>query len=119
MAETMVPGEQRAGVPEEFNHLPATRSGKWSMWLAAVFAIGFVLNMFLVGAFGRTGAPEWLRTVILPVWGITLMASGVFAGLVGLFAILKAKERSFAVWLALVPGAFAILFVVGEFAFPH
>lgn len=104
-----------ASLPSE---MPTTRPGKTSMWLALAFVVGFALNMPLVGLFGRTGAPDWLR-LVLPAWGVSLMATGVAAGLCSAWAALRFKERSWAVMIAMLPGAFALMFVLGEFLVPH
>jgi len=47
------------------------------------------------------------------------MATGVAAGVTALIAALKYRERSWAVLVALLPGGFATLFVLGEFLVPH
>jgi len=98
--------------------MPATKVGKTSMWLALAFVLGFALNMPLVAVFGRSGMPEWLLP-FMPSWGILLMATGVAAGVTALIAALKYRERSWAVLVALLPGGFATLFVLGEFLVPH
>jgi len=120
MAGTTAQPRDRTGftpVSRSFE-MPATRIGKWAMWLALAFAVGFGFNMVLVGAFGRSEAPDWLDAV-LPFWGVALMASGVAAGVLALIAALRYRERSWAVMIAMVPGGFAIAFLLGEVLVPH
>lgn len=115
---TMADAGGMAGGVGRPSDLPVTRMGKAAAWLALAFTVGFGLNMPLVAVFGRTGAPDWLRP-FLPFWGLAIMGVGVAAGICAVIATLKYKERSWAVWIAMVPGGFALLFVLGEFLFPH
>lgn len=62
------------------------------------------------------GISAWVPLVVLSIAG---MATGIGSGVVALVAILRSRERAVAVWLCLVPGAFALLFVLGKFLFPH
>jgi hypothetical protein len=47
------------------------------------------------------------------------MALGVIAGILDLLAILWKRERSWLIWVMLLPGLFAILFAAGEILYPH
>ena len=51
--------------------------------------------------------------------GLLTMVLGVIAGILTLSALIWKAERSWLVWLMLLPGLFAILFVLGEFFSPH
>lgn len=108
----------RPGPASMSHELPATRTGRAAMWLALAFVIGFGINMPLVALFGRSGAPEAIQA-ILPYWGATIMACGVAAAVTALVAAIKFKERSWAVMVALIPGGFAVVFLLGEFLVPH
>jgi hypothetical protein len=100
---------------------PRTRLGRVSMWLGLAFIIGFALNSALVGIVGTSTDPvvnAFSRTY-LPYWGVALMGTGFFAGIVGLVAILKDGERSILALLTLVPTVFVTLFLLGELLIPH
>jgi hydrogenase/urease accessory protein HupE len=102
-------------------HLPSTRLGRVSMWLAMAFLVGFAMNTAMVPIVGMSTNPavnDFSRTY-LPYWGVTLFAFGFAAGAVGLVAILKDKERSIVTLLALVPMLFVTMFLLGEFLIPH
>jgi hypothetical protein len=91
------------------------------MWLAVAFIVGFMINSAFVGVFGTStnvAVNDFSRTY-MPYWGITLFAVGFAAGVVGLVAILKDKERSIVTLLTLIPTLFVVMFLIGEFAFPH
>jgi hypothetical protein len=59
------------------------------------------------------------RVTVLPFYGIFMMLCGFAAGIVGLIAVTRQHERSWLVWLTLLPGLFALVFVLGEFLVPH
>jgi len=101
--------------------LPTTKLGKWSMWLAAAFMVGFAVNTVITGVVGTSTDPdvEAFSQTYLPYWGVTLFAVGFAAGVVGLVAMLKDKERSLITLLTLVPLLFVIVFLLGEFLVPH
>ena len=48
-----------------------------------------------------------------------MVACGLAALVLGLIAIIGKKERSWAVWMALIPGTATLLFFMGEFLLPH
>lgn len=77
--------------------LPHTRLGWWAIGLAATFVVLLI--------FGYN---------ILPLYGIVLLFCGLCSGVLGLFAVLRQRERSALVWLAMLPGLFALAFLIGE-----
>lgn len=91
------------------------------MWLALAFVVGVTLNVVLVAVVGTStdaAVNEFSRTY-LPYWGVALMGTGFFSGVVGLFAILKYGERSILALFTLIPTVFVTLFLLGEFLLPH
>jgi hypothetical protein len=76
-----------------------------------VFVVLFVINaaVFLP-------APEavpWREALV----GIVLLVCGLGGGIAALIALIGRHERSWLVWLALLPGLF-VLFMIGEFVVP-
>jgi hypothetical protein len=51
--------------------------------------------------------------------GFLIMVLGITGGILTLIALIWKHERSWVVWLALLPGLFAILFSLGEILYPH
>ncbi len=86
-----------------FYAVPHTQLGWWSVALGTLFTALFLLVVN--------------RVIHFP--GFLTMTLGVGAGIVTLIAIIGKKERSWLVWLMLVPGLFAILFALGEILVPH
>ena len=82
---------------------PATRLGWLSVGLTALFS---VIAIFVISDID-----------IFP--GFQTIFLGVIAGITTLLAIIWQRERSWLVWLALLPGLFAIVFALGEILLPH
>ena len=99
--------------------LPRTRLGWWSVGLAAVSVVmvlfGYgVFEVLMVRVLGRYQQARW-EGVVITFYGITMLLCGLAGGVVSLVALLRRRERSALVWLAVVPGLAAIVFLVGEF----
>ncbi len=86
-----------------FLGMPRTRLGWWSVGLTLLFTLLFV-----------SALNEWIRFS-----GMLTMVLGVAGGIVTLIALIRKHERSWLVWLMLIPGLFAILFSLGEILYPH
>jgi hypothetical protein len=89
--------------PKKFLHLPLTWLGWLAVGLTALFIISFLLT----------------TNDIFHVPGMLIMGIGVLGGIAAIVAILWKRERSWLLWLALLPGIFAILFSLGEVISPH
>ncbi|MFH0847030.1 MAG: hypothetical protein V1894_03085 [Chloroflexota bacterium] len=76
----------------------------------------FLLNI-LLGVLTRLGGvgPAWVGLMLGVVFGI----SGIAALVTGLISLIKSKERSILVFLAVVVGLFTLIFFLGEFLYPH
>ncbi len=91
------------------------------MWLAAAFILMFAMNTVFVGVFGTT-TNETMNAFsrdVMPFYGIGMLLVGFSAGVVGLISIIRSHERSWVVWATLLPMAFVLFFLIGEFAVPH
>jgi len=44
-----------------------------------------------------------------------MLSCGLAAGIVGLIAVIRQRERTRLVWLAILTGLFVIVIVIGEF----
>ena len=97
---------------------PSTRVGWWSVGLAATFTVLFTINSTVIMP-STVEAPEAPWQQALPFYGIAMMLCGLTAGIVGLIAVIRRHERSWLVWLTILPGLFVLIFVLGEFLVPH
>lgn len=95
---------------------PSTHLGWWSVRLAAAFVVLYIINAFVF-------MPAWVevpfRETILPFYGITMVICGLAAGTTAFLAIVWRKERSWVVWLILLPGLMMLFLLVGELLVPH
>lgn len=95
---------------------PSTRLGWWAVGLAIAFIVMSIVNS---AVFMRLSEAIPWRQTILPFYGIFMMLCGLATLVVGLIAIIRNHERSWLVWLTILPGASALLSVLGEFLLPH
>jgi hypothetical protein len=99
-----------------FLRRPSTRLGWWAVGLAIAFIVMSIVNS---AVFMRLSEAIPWRQTILPFYGIFMMLCGLATLVVGLIAIIRNHERSWLVWLTILPGASALLSVLGEFLLPH
>jgi hypothetical protein len=95
---------------------PSTRLGWWAVWLAVAFEIFMFINS---AVFMRLPEEVPWRVTILPFYGIFMMLCGFTSGVAGLMAVIRQRERSWLVWLTILPGLFVVLFLIGEVVAPH
>ena len=85
------------------------------MGLGATFLVLWNINSTVF--MPATVLVPW-RQVILPFYGIFMLLCGLAAGVLGLVALIR-KERSWLVWLTMLPGLFVVFFILGEVLVPH
>lgn len=95
---------------------PSTRLGWWSAALMITFHILMAIN---TAVFMRLPEVVAWWGALLPFYGILMLLCGLAAGITGLIAIIRRRERSWLVWLAVLPGLFVIFLLLGEFLVPH
>jgi hypothetical protein len=98
---------------------PVTRLGWWAVGLAAVFLGMFIINSAVFMPAYQDPSNDWWRQAFLPFYGIFMVLCGLAAGIVGLIAVIRKHERSWLVWLTILPGAFVLFLLLGEFLVPH
>jgi len=98
--------------------IPKTRLGKWSIWLIIAFILLFITFQLLVAS-GQRGGSTFFSNLALSVPMLIAGISGVSAFFTGIIGILKSKERSVLVFIAMIIGFFILVFVLAEFLFPH
>lgn len=98
--------------------LPKTPLGKWSTGLALVFLVLFVAFLLLVAS-GQRGGETFFSNLMLTIPMLFAATSGVFAFLTGLIGVIRNRETSILVFLAMLIGLFVLIFWLGEIVFPH
>ena len=79
----------------------------------------FMINSTVFMPAYQDAANAWWRQTLLSFYGIFMMLCGLAAGVVGLIAVTRKHERSWLVWLTILPGAFMLFLILGEFLVPH
>jgi len=98
--------------------LPKTPLGKWSIGLIIAFIV-FIVAFQLLVASGQRGGKTFFSNLVLTIPILLAGTSGVFAFLTGLIGVIRNRERSIFVFLAMLIGLFVLLFWLGEVIFPH
>ena len=104
---------------------PVTRLGWWAIGLFIAFVVLFFLvNPLLMYVTNFTEilptmeeAP-WLQAILI-FFGFFMLLCGLSASIVGIVALIRNHERSWMVWLVILPGAFVLFLLLGEFLVPH
>ena|SRR3989304_4076874 len=99
-------------MPSHFFGMPHTRLGWWSVGLAVAFVVVFIIYAMV---FIPTSSDAPWRPTTLPNYGILIMLCGLGAGIVGLIAVIRQHERSWLIWLSLLPGLLALFALLGDF----
>jgi len=95
---------------------PSTRLGRWSIALGALFLVMFTINSTVFMPLQLDAA--W-KHVLAILYGIGMLLCGLAAGVIGLIAIVRRGERSWLVWLCVLPGLLVVFLLVGELLVPH
>lgn len=102
------------------SQLPQSRAGRVAQWLMVTFAGLFVLNQLSVAVqndLRDTAIGQIATQMPVAVWmsvGFALLGVGLAASISALIAVIRHHERSWVLWLALLPGLFVVFLLVGE-----
>jgi hypothetical protein len=95
---------RREEVQDVFLSLPNTKLGWWSVGLSASFLILFIVNAAVL--LPAPGVVPWREATV----GIVLLLCGIGGGVAAVFALIRVRDRSWLVWLAMLP-AVCVLFM--------
>ncbi len=102
--------------------MPKTRLGKWAVGLGIASVVLTALSVFFAFAIGGNHdviAGNLLLTILSAALSIMFSLSIPASCLVGIFAVVKHKDWSACVSLAVLYVLTFILFLLGELLFPH
>jgi len=97
---------------------PKTRLGRWSVWLIVAFIVFFAI-FFLFVASGQRGGATFFSNLFLAVPVVIAAISGISAFFTGIIGVIKDRERSVLVYLAILIGLIVLLYCLAEIIFPH
>ncbi len=104
-----------------WSQLPRSRVGQIVQQLVVVFVGLFVLNQLSVvlqNNLRDTAMGQIATQVPVVVWmlvGFVMLGVGLAASIMSIIAIIRHHERSWLLWLAMLPGLFVMFLLVGEF----
>ena len=98
--------------------IPKTRQGKLSTWLIVAFIVFFGL-FFIFVASGQRGGATFFSNLWLTVPMLLAGISGISAFFTGITGVIKDRERSVLVYLAMLIGLIVLLYCLAEIIFPH
>ena len=95
--------------------LPKTTLGRWSVVSAAAFVLLFVLLQIFYTSVHRNpvtnpGSPS--PFILIGV--VAEYISGIASFVTGLISLIKRKEQAILIFLVVILGSFALLFLLGE-----
>lgn len=91
--------------------MPRTQAGRLTLSYLIVFCIGIIASWAVV-------LWEPAGTIPITIAGVGTLLSGIAAFVCGLISVLRARERSLWVWIAVALGTLLVVFLIGEFATP-
>jgi hypothetical protein len=97
---------------------PTTKLGRYSAWLIVAFAVFFGSLQALIAS-GQRGGDTFFSNLMLAIPGPLAATAGIAAFITGLIGVVRSRERSVSVYLAVGFGLITLIFVIGEVAFPH
>jgi len=106
----------------KINFIPKTRSGKWAAGFGAALVMLTALSLIFAATIGGDSAVierSSLLTVLANVLSIMFTLVGPLSFFVGIYTIIKYKEWSVCKPLVLLYVLTIVLFMLGEFLFPH
>ena len=102
--------------------MPNSKVGKWSVGLSIAFVALMALSFLVAVAIGGDAAvvaASPLLSILNVTLNFTLNLAGLLSLLLGIFTIIKYKEWLVCKYLAVLYGLALLMFVLGEFLFPH
>ena len=107
----------------KINFMPKTRLAKWSTGFGVFFTAFMIISPILTslnqGQEGDETQMNYATRPFLIVLGLLAMASGLLAFVTGIISLFKYKERTILIYITTFIGLLAVVFLFGEFLFPH
>ena len=97
---------------------PQTRLGSWSCVLATTFLVLLLLCLFYALVLRRIRRPTFFSDPLAAVLLLSAAAAAIGGGIVGTIALAVKRERSIAVLLSVLLGAFVLYWTIAELM-PH
>jgi hypothetical protein len=110
----------------KIDFMPKSRSGKWAVGLGIAFVALIALSVLVAVTIGGNAAniaaviaANPLLLILNVTLNLALNLAGLLSLVFGIITIIKYKEWSVCKSLAMLYGLALLLFLLGEFLFPH
>ncbi len=97
---------------------PRTSSGWWAILLEVGFIILVTLFRVLVAG-GQKGGAEFFSNPLLALTMIAAAASGIAGAVFGIISVIRRRERSLLIAVAVILGLLVLTFTIGELGGHH
>jgi hypothetical protein len=121
----------RGGLQMKRPFWPTTDDGTFALRLSGLSYVLFALMgmmpallqvFFQVAAYqstpGLNESPVWYTNWFAPLSAIAVLGLCLASGVLALIAIIRGKDRGWGLYIALVPMALVLFFLIGEFFIP-
>ena len=98
--------------------MPKTLSGKYALRFVALFAFFLILAQIIIMT-GQRGGDTFFGNLWISIPMMLAFLSAILAFCFGTISIVRDKERSPFVIVASLMGFLVLIFLLGEFLFPH
>jgi len=106
----------------KIDFIPKTRLGKWSVGIGIALVILTAISLLFAVAIGGNPAViagNPLLSILANILSVMFTLAGPVSFLIGIFAIVKYKDWSVCKSLAVLYVLTLLMFLLGEFLFPH
>lgn len=101
-----------------FHLAPMSAVGRWAAGFVGLFVAAFLFLLVMAGM-GQEGGDRLSDNWWLAVPGVTAGVSGLAALAAGVVAMVRERDRSLPVLIAVVVGMLVTVFLLGEVISPH
>jgi hypothetical protein len=98
---------------------PQTTMGKWSIGFIISLSSFFIIGVAIVNFGHQTGGETFFDNLYISIPMFLAGLSGIAAFITGIIGIINDHERALLVFVSSVIGSLVLIFMLGEFLFPH
>ncbi|MFA4936980.1 MAG: hypothetical protein WC575_01630 [Patescibacteria group bacterium] len=106
----------------KINFIPKSRSGKWAIGFGIALVMLTVFSLIFAAAIGGDStviADSSLLSILVAVLSVMFTLAGPLSFIVGIYTIIKHQEWLVCKPLVVLYVLALLLFMLGEFLFPH
>ncbi len=98
--------------------IPRSKYGQWAVYAVLIFFF-FGSFFYLLVEMGERGGETFFSNLKLTIPFLAAAIAGITALFTGLVSIFKSRDHCVLVYISIIIGLFVLMFVLGEFIYPH